>query len=140
MILAVILLGIVVLTIIIPGLSTATRIAILLGILGLVIFGIWYGGKFDLSMSATTKESTNEASGSNECNTCNGPPKANDCDECSSNPCKCSEVLPGQSRCPKCPGALGSSVIGGIMNCDKCGRHFRCPGCLLGANNDNLSS
>ena len=136
MILAVILLGIVILAIIIPGLSTATRMTILLLILGLVIFGIWYGGKFSLSMSA----STDEATGSNECNTCNGPPKANDCDECSSNPCKCSEVLPGQTRCPKCPGALGSSVIGGIMNCDRCARHYRCPGCMLGANNDNLSS
>jgi hypothetical protein len=26
------------------------------------------------------------------------------------------------------------------MNCDRCARHYRCPGCMLGANNDNLSS
>lgn len=53
------------------------------------------------------------------------------CQECNANPCRCTEVIPNQTECPKCRGLLGASPVAGVQSCHDCGRCYRCPGCLL---------
>ena len=57
------------------------------------------------------------------------------CNQCNQMPCQCSQVLPGQTQCPMCPGgSIVPTNASGIVGCGGCQRAYRCPGCLLGAN------
>ena len=58
--------------------------------------------------------------------------KPKPCRYCSSMPCQCAQVLPGQVRCPICGvNAVQASPASGISNCCGCQRAFRCPGSVL---------
>lgn len=118
-----ILLGIVLLILFVPGVPCAVQLGVLITVLVMVILMVAYsyigtGGK-------------DSSGGSNACNTCNGPKKHNKCHECGYNPCKCTDILPGQTQCNKCGGGIYDSGLDGIKGCDRCGRKYRCPGCLL---------
>ena len=118
----VVLLGIVLLVVFFPGLTASVRMSVLIAVLIMVVGALMYMNFNMASVTAITADTG--------CDTCNGPPKS-PCDECGHNPCKCAHALPGQKRCPKCPGLLGNTPIAGIKGCDTCNRNYRCPGCLL---------
>lgn len=118
----VVLLGIVLLVVFFPGLTAPARMSVLIAVLIMVVGALIY---MNFNMAAVTAITADTG-----CDTCNGPPKS-PCDECGHNPCKCAHALPGQKRCPKCPGLLGNTPIAGIKGCDTCNRNYRCPGCLL---------
>jgi hypothetical protein len=106
-----------------PGITNEIRMAALTLILVVIIGYLGY-----MSYKSLTKEENT----AEECNTCNGPPpQPNPCDECGMNPCQCAQILPGQTRCPKCDASSLMPSLPGITSCSSCQRNYRCPGCLL---------
>lgn len=106
-----------------PGVTNQIRLSVFVAILIAIVLYLGYMSYKSLKSSKSSKSDT-------PCNSCNGPrPKR--CSECGHNPCKCSHILPGQTECPKCRGSLGGTSVPSIQGCGSCGRHYRCPGCLL---------
>ena len=58
-------------------------------------------------------------------------PKPTNCNRCGHTPCQCAHILPGQTKCPMCPGDLKRSVGAGMGRCTSCNRSYRCPGCQM---------
>ena len=58
-------------------------------------------------------------------------PRPTNCNRCGHTPCKCAHIVPGQKKCPICPGDLKESAGAGMGTCDTCNRSYRCPGCQL---------
>lgn len=117
-----IFLAVILVLLLIPTISIPTKMGILFMILLFIIGCLIYVNLEKSKEKAPT-----------ECNTCNGPSRyPSRCSDCNYNPCKCSQVIPGQTECPRCRGGLGPmGGMPGIMGCGDCGRSYRCPGCLL---------
>lgn len=114
----------IVIMVFLPGVPTTIMLIILGGILLFIIGSLIY---------SYVKGGSGSGSGSAPaCNTCAGSsPTIQPCSNCSNMPCQCSHVLPGQTRCPMCPGLLGQTAVSGAVGCNACGRVYKCPGCLM---------
>lgn len=109
-----------------PGVPTTIMLIILGGVLLFVIGSLIY------SYIKGGNASVNGSGRAQPCNTCAGAnPPIQPCNNCSNMPCQCSQVLPGQTRCPLCPGLLGQMQVSGAVGCNACGRVYKCPGCLM---------
>lgn len=107
----------------VPGAEPMTKLVLLSTLLIAVI-------AYSIYVIVTDKGSpTSSTTPSN--NNGNGSCQPSYCQECNANPCRCAEVIPNQTECPKCRGLLGASPAEGIKSCHECGRCYRCPGCLL---------
>jgi hypothetical protein len=109
-----------------PEITNGLRMSILTIMLAAIIGYLAYSSYVSLTKVETTD---------NECNTCNGPQSQQQsqstCDECDMSLCQCAQVLPGQTRCPKCDASSLTPTLPGITSCASCHRNYRCPGCLL---------
>ena len=105
----------------VPGAEPMTKLVLLSTLLISVI-------AYSVYVLVTGKQSPSAPSASSNGN---GSTPPSDCQECNANPCRCTEVIPNQTECPKCRGLLGTSPAEGIQSCHDCGRCYRCPGCLL---------
>ena len=94
-------------------------LAILLAVIGLILLNRVMAMKADDSDSDSDSDCPNTTPAS--------------CNQCGQLPCQCAQILPGQTRCPICPGRgnLGPTALPGVQCCDRCRRAYRCPGCLL---------
>lgn len=94
-------------------------IVLLLVVIGLIVYANWPTGAAPAQPMG--------------CSSCGGQtPPPSSCNQCNNFPCQCSQILPGQTQCPMCPGMLGQTRMPGLGMCRGCGRGYRCPGCMLG--------
>jgi uncharacterized paraquat-inducible protein A len=117
------LLAVVLVIVFYPGISIMIQMTVLIGILLFIIGALVY-----VNYEKMKEKEASDAT-SNTCNTCSGPPSR--CSDCNYNPCQCTQIIPGQTRCPRCPGSVQPTSMNGISGCSSCGRNYRCPGCLL---------